>query len=273
MPQAVQACHELIAWLIPQLDQFPRVRDSLLSPAPGGAGTLTGCLQVSNTDGLRHVNEGVWWSDTGDHPLKFTRGRKGDVIQPDRMWTDGGSIPRQFWVFKNYSPWSYGPAFVVHDWLFRMQDCQLPGYDKYDLKTAATVMSEVMKTLLEDPQFDYGDKTSMYLMYEAVQTEPARKAWEDHDCQPVPEAVERSLPDEVFHFSFGGARKTTHSEPMPALRGRLVRWPRAGQVGVMLWWGDWRQSGSAGTRRKDHRRNKQYPATLNTGMNFPPVLP
>ena len=25
-PQAVQACHELIRWLIPQLDKFPRVR-------------------------------------------------------------------------------------------------------------------------------------------------------------------------------------------------------------------------------------------------------
>ena len=25
-PQAVQACHELLLWLIPQLDKFPRVR-------------------------------------------------------------------------------------------------------------------------------------------------------------------------------------------------------------------------------------------------------
>jgi hypothetical protein len=141
-----------------------------------------------------------------DHPLKFTRSRNGDVIQPDRMWTDGGSIPRPFWVFKNYSPWGYGPAFIIHDWLFHMQDCRLPGYDKYDLNTAATVMSEVMKTLIEDHEFNYGDKTSMYMMYKAVQTEPARKAWEDHDCKPVPETVERSLPDEVFHFSFGPPR-------------------------------------------------------------------
>lgn len=26
VPQAVQACHELLLWLIPQLDKFPRVR-------------------------------------------------------------------------------------------------------------------------------------------------------------------------------------------------------------------------------------------------------
>jgi hypothetical protein len=26
LPQAVQACHEVLLWLIPQLDKFPRVR-------------------------------------------------------------------------------------------------------------------------------------------------------------------------------------------------------------------------------------------------------
>ena len=26
VPQAVQACHELLLWLIPQLDKFPRMR-------------------------------------------------------------------------------------------------------------------------------------------------------------------------------------------------------------------------------------------------------
>ena len=26
VPQAVQSCHELLLWLIPQLDKFPRLR-------------------------------------------------------------------------------------------------------------------------------------------------------------------------------------------------------------------------------------------------------
>jgi hypothetical protein len=137
-----------------------------------------------------------------NNPLRFTRGTNHEVIQPDRMWTDGGSIPRPFWVFKNYSPWGYGPAFIVHDWLFHMQDCKLPGYEKYDLKTAAMVMSEVMKTLLEDPGFDYGDKSSMYLMYKAVQTESARHAWDERNCKPVDDKVTRRHPDAIFHFSF-----------------------------------------------------------------------
>ena len=32
VPQAVQSCHELLLWLIPQLDKFPRVRRF---PGPG----------------------------------------------------------------------------------------------------------------------------------------------------------------------------------------------------------------------------------------------
>lgn len=137
-----------------------------------------------------------------DNPLKFKRISNGDIIQPDQMWTDGGSIPRSLWVFKNYSPWGYGPAFITHDWLFHMQDCQLPGYDKYTLETAATVMSEVMKTLMGDPNFDYGDKSTMYLMYKAVQTDLARSAWEDRNCEPVDEKKRRKLPDAVFRYSF-----------------------------------------------------------------------
>ena len=137
-----------------------------------------------------------------ENPLRFKRLSNGDVIQPDRMWTDGGSIPRPFWVFKNYSPWGYGPAFIIHDWLFHMQDCELPGYEKFDIETAAMVMSEVMKTLMKDPDFDYGNKSSMYLMFKAVQTKPAQLAWEDKKCFPVDMKVERSRPDDVFRFSF-----------------------------------------------------------------------
>lgn len=174
---------------------------------------LTGCaarhyesVSVGNLQGKlvvewRKPNSFVFVPSLDD-PLRFTRGSNSEVIQPDRMWTDGGSIPRPFWVFKNYSPWGYGPAFIIHDWLFHMQDCQLPGHEKHNLKSAAMVMSEVMKTLLEDPDFDYGDKSSIYLMYKAVQTKAARSAWEDRNCQAVESVDTLGAPDGVFHFSF-----------------------------------------------------------------------
>jgi hypothetical protein len=119
------------------------------------------------------------------------------------MPTDGGSIPRAFWVFKNYSPWGYGPAFVAHDWLFHIKNCNLKGYKPYDLKDAAMVMSEIVKTLMESPGFDYGSKTLMYLMYEAVQTPPAVEAWEHGTCENVEIFTLSGPPDAVFTLDFG----------------------------------------------------------------------
>lgn len=160
------------------------------------AGELKGDLIVEwrNPDSFIYI-------PAPDNPLRFIRSENGHVIQPQRMWTDGGSIPRAFWVFRNYSPWGYGPAFIVHDWLFRMQQCELDGYTDYDIKLAAVIMSEVMKTLMEQPDFDYGSKQSVYLMYKAVRSSPARESWESRDCQSV--EVERQVaPDQVFRLSF-----------------------------------------------------------------------
>jgi hypothetical protein len=59
-------------------------------------------------------------------------------------------------------------------------------------------MSEVMKTLMEMPHFDYGSESSVYLMYEAVQTAPARAAWEHGTCiEPTAITLDR-VPDETF---------------------------------------------------------------------------
>jgi hypothetical protein len=41
VPQAVQSCHELLLWLIPHLDKFPRVRRITL-----GERIETGLLEV-----------------------------------------------------------------------------------------------------------------------------------------------------------------------------------------------------------------------------------
>lgn len=134
-------------------------------------------------------------------PLTFERSGNRGSIQPGEMWTDGGSIPRTFWVFKHYSPWGYGPAFIIHDWLFHMQDCELPGYDKYTIEVAATVMSEVMKTLMEEPAFNFGSKNSLYFMYKAVQSPAAVQAWEDKECERTLQ-IPKDEPDKTFLISF-----------------------------------------------------------------------
>ena len=82
-----------------------------------------------------------------DKPLTFVRHNK-ESIAPGRMYTDGGSIPRPFQVFRSYSPWGYAPAFIIHDWLFHAKHCKIPGHEKYDVEDAAWIMSEVMKTMM-----------------------------------------------------------------------------------------------------------------------------
>lgn len=136
------------------------------------------------------------------NPLTFRR-FDDEVIVPPKMFTDGGSIPRPIRALKNYSPWGYAPAFIVHDYIFVMQDCQWPGYDQYTIEDAAMIMSEVMKTMMEDPSFDYGDKTAVYMMYHAVKSPLAQKAWDDHHCPDIPDpAADDWIPSMTFEVSF-----------------------------------------------------------------------
>jgi len=161
-------------------------------------GTLSGDLTVK------------WWEPdyfefipSPQRPLRFERGTNGDVIQPESFYTDGGSIPKPFQALKNYSPWGYAPAFVIHDWLFHMQDCQLSSHERYTLESAAQIMSEVMKTMMESPKFKFGDKTTVYLMHQAVRSPFAAAAWNDRNCVRLrPANIGTEPPTAEFRVSF-----------------------------------------------------------------------
>lgn len=114
-------------------------------------------------------------------PLTFVRDN-GDRITPGVMYTDGGSIPRPLWALKSYSPWGYAPAFIIHDWLFEMEHCQLPGHEDYDVQEAAVVMGEVLKTMREDRPLDGPSKLVIYTMQEAVSTRIAAHYWTNGEC-------------------------------------------------------------------------------------------
>src|ERR1051326_1916341 len=101
-----------------------------------------------------------------NNPLTFTR-YDGTVIRPGKMITDGGSIPRPIWILRNYSPWGYAPAFIIHDWLFVVKQCNLRGFEGYSHHDAANVMGEVMKTMMESGRVDI-DKSTLLSMYLAV---------------------------------------------------------------------------------------------------------
>jgi hypothetical protein len=135
-----------------------------------------------------HSDEFIFIPDI-ENPLTFTR-HTGESITPGKMYTDGGSIPRPLWAIKRYSPWGYAPAFIIHDWLFLMQHCKFIGYENYDANKAAWIMSEVTKTLMEDP--DYGGRSEfvLYSMYEAVRSPIAKYWWENGKCI-IPEKLEK----------------------------------------------------------------------------------
>lgn len=118
------------------------------------------------------------------NPLTFVRAN-GVVITPGRMLTDGGSIPRPFRVFRNYSPWGYAPAFIVHDWIFHLKHCQIGTYKDYNLAEAGTVMAEIIKTMMETGKVER-DRLTVDLMYTAVTSPIAHSYWDQGRCEPAP---------------------------------------------------------------------------------------
>ncbi|SRR6266404_672060 len=154
-------------------------------------GKLTGKLLVEWIDADLFI-----FTPDNEKPLTFTR-YNTESITPGRMLTDGGSIPRPLWVMRSYSPWGYGPAFIVHDWLFEMRHCQYEGFEKYSFEESAKVLSEVIKTLMVDPKYKFEDSLSMYAIYEAVRSPIAKKRWDEGTCSPPPPRVtkDKTLPN------------------------------------------------------------------------------
>lgn len=113
-------------------------------------------------------------------PLRFTRS-SGQVIQPQKLVTDGGTVPRAMWVARSYSPWGYAPAFIIHDWLFEMKRCALPNNPAADYKVAADIMAEVMKTMAAAGVVSLDDLT-LLSMHAAVSSSVARDYWDNGKC-------------------------------------------------------------------------------------------
>lgn len=151
-----------------------------LTAQVGYAMTQPGSLKGKLTVEWIAADQFIFIADP-ENPLTFTRS-DGVVIQPKRMFTDGGSVPPALRALKSYSPWGFAPAFIIHDWIFTMKHCKIAGYEAYDLNRAATVMSEVMKTLMQDPKYGGANPLVHYSFHEAVTSPTARKYWDAGTC-------------------------------------------------------------------------------------------
>ena len=112
-----------------------------------------------------------------DKPFRFTRSN-GEVIQPGLMITDGGSIPRALWFIKDLSPWSYVPAFLVHDWLFDLHHCNRT--DK-PFEEVRDIMLEGVRTLMETKVCPL-DRLAFDAIYTGIDSFVARQVWNIPGC-------------------------------------------------------------------------------------------
>lgn len=110
-------------------------------------------------------------------PFRFIRAN-GEMIAPGRMFTDGGSIPRALWSIPNFSPWTYGPAFLVHDWLFDLHHC---GQDTRSFEEVRDIMLEGVRTLMETGVCQM-NRLTFDLIYAGIDSFIARQIWNRPGC-------------------------------------------------------------------------------------------
>jgi hypothetical protein len=121
-------------------------------------------------------------------PFAFRRpGHGNDVITPRHMFTDGGSVPRVFQSLPDLSPWTYGSAYLLHDWLFDLHHC---GDDTRDFDAVRDILMEAIKTLMEVyPDRVPKSRIAFALIRAGVDSRIARQIWDKTGDCPIPPDV------------------------------------------------------------------------------------
>jgi hypothetical protein len=110
-----------------------------------------------------------------NEPFSYTTGN-GRLITPKRMSTDGGSIPQIHRALRKFSPWSYGPGFIVHDWLFSAHHANQPPDNDWAFEATATALAECIKSLMERGLTNAGGATQKLEKAEDIVLSPERCA-------------------------------------------------------------------------------------------------
>ncbi len=129
-------------------------------------------------------------------PLTFTRRNPDatvDVIRPQLMYTDGGSVPRLVQPLKGFSPWGYAPGYMVHDWLFQAKHCLTDGkanaaeqaIARMSFQESAEVLAEAIKTLIAERRVAPND-VAPNAISGAVAGPISRVLWERSGACPEP---------------------------------------------------------------------------------------
>ena len=118
-----------------------------------------------------------------EDPFKYIRnkgpGKRHEIIQPDEMETDGGSIPRLAQLLPGLSPWEYGPAYLIHDWEFYRHDTD-PRFRK-SFNQVNLTLAEAIWTLMNNGYLrnkkPRKNVTSVHTVYSAVMSPIGKDIW------------------------------------------------------------------------------------------------
>ncbi|MCG8531026.1 MAG: DUF1353 domain-containing protein [Desulfovibrionales bacterium] len=142
------------------------------------AGTFSGILTVE-WHGPRKF---LFRQQDGSSPsFSFTRAN-GEVIVPGQMKTDAGTIPKFLWTIPGFSPWEFGPAYIIHDWEFRYHTCYR------GTKTFAEVnrtLLEGIKTLMESGLCEKNLAAFKIIAY-SINSNAVKKHWDELQCTRHP---------------------------------------------------------------------------------------
>lgn len=159
---------------------------------------LAGCatVEVGDPDKIELSGKVVLEWDRPDYfyyrksptaPLTFKPSFLDEPIIPGEMYTDGGSIPEVFRGIPGLSPWAVGPAYILHDWLFKVKRCGFeapPAEKNMKFRQSAQVLAEVAFAL-ERARVISNDKLDLIIA--AVNSRYAERIWEspasDDECR------------------------------------------------------------------------------------------
>jgi hypothetical protein len=166
-------------------------------------GSFEGEVAVVWLRGTEGPGDGTFvYVPTPRKPLTFTRPEgktAGAVIVPTMIYTDGGSIPSVGRLFNGLTPWNYGPAYIVHDWLFRAKQClnaNSPNPDyavvrNLTFQDSAEIIAESIKALQEEGRVRKDD-VSAAVVTAGVTSPITRSYWNQKGpCKEVSAADSR----------------------------------------------------------------------------------
>lgn len=137
---------------------------------------------------VRGGREYVYRPDKAD-PFRFVR-HTGEEIVVGAMATDGGSVPRACWAVPGLDPWTYMPAFLIHDWEFVTHHCNA-GWSK-SFEDVNQTLAEAVYTMMRvgvGPVKVAEDWRVAAVIYLAVMTRVGRRVWDapwtQEQCQLV----------------------------------------------------------------------------------------